>query len=247
MKRKIELVDSVPNKVNVVTKSKAPLKADLIKELKDLQTKFDTLEIKNKSLKNENEALEDTNTKFLEVIKCLNERVDNFEKEKEAFSKQTQTESGIQLKCDECNFEAKDNSELSWHLSENHGWPQDHKPDELDMSEGPRHCDKCDYEAEDGYDLDAHGWTEHEEDASELDVHTTKCVGEALQFNFCDKTFQTLKNLMHKKQDHLENVAACWNFSYGNCELGENLALNTTLKIPQTPKSLNAQNVEKTF
>jgi hypothetical protein len=27
--------------------------------------------------------------------------------------------------------------------------------------------------------------------------------------------------MMHKKQDHLENVAACWNFSYGNCEFGE--------------------------
>ena len=88
----------------------------MIKDLKELQTKFDTLENKNKSLKNANEALEDTNTKFLEVIKCLKERVDNFEKEKEAFSKQTQTESGIHLKCDECNFEAKDKSESSWHL-----------------------------------------------------------------------------------------------------------------------------------
>ena len=61
MKRKIELVDSVPNKVNVVTKSKAPLKADLIQELQELQTKLDTLDNKNKSLKNVNEALEDTN------------------------------------------------------------------------------------------------------------------------------------------------------------------------------------------
>ena len=100
---------------NSIGESKAPLKADLIKELKELQKRFDTLENKNKSLKNANDGLEDINTNFLEVIKCLKERVDHFEKEKEGFSKQTQTESGIHLKCDECNLEAKNRSELSWH------------------------------------------------------------------------------------------------------------------------------------
>ena len=116
----------------------------------------------------------------------------------------------------------KNNVEVIKSLKERVGLPNDQELDELDMSEGPRYCVKCDYQAEDGYDLDAHTWSEHEEDASEIDGLTTKSKGKFLECNFCDNKFQTLKNLMmHKKQDHLENVAACWNFSHGNCDFGD--------------------------
>ena len=77
----------------------------------------------------------------------MKERVNNIEKKKEAFSKQTQTECDIQLICEECSFEEQYKSELSWHLTKNHGWATDQKLNEWDMSEKPRYCDKCDYEA----------------------------------------------------------------------------------------------------
>ena len=73
------------------------------------------------SLNEANEALENNQ----EVIKCFKERIQHLEKDKEMLSKETQTETGIGLKCNESNFEAATNSELSWHLSENHGWPRD--------------------------------------------------------------------------------------------------------------------------
>ena len=59
-------------------------------------------------------------------------------------SQETQIETGIHLKCNECNFEASNNSELSWHQNKNHGWQQN--IDDLDMTEGPRYCNK--YESE---------------------------------------------------------------------------------------------------
>ena len=60
-------------------------------------------------------------------------------------------------------------SEFSWHLSENHGWPRDGTPVDLDMSKGPRYCTKCVYESEDGYNLDTHTWSEHDDDDVEED------------------------------------------------------------------------------
>ena len=52
--------------------------------------------------------------------------------------------------------------------------------------------------------------------------------------------------MVHKKQDHLENVAAFWNFSSGNCEFGEQSCWFKH-NIEDATKSLNAQHVEKTF
>ena len=135
-------------------------------------------------------------------------------------SKETQTETGIGLKCNECNFEAKTNSELSWDLSENHGWPKDRTPVDLDMSEGPRYCTKCVYEAEDGYNLDAHTWSEHddddvEEDSLENNKHIISC-------NICEEIFENVRDLMtHKKKQHCDRVAVCWKFASGDCIYGD--------------------------
>ena len=41
---------------------------------------------------------------------------------------------------------------------------------------------------------------------------------------FCSETFQTKRLLMeHKKEHHKDKVNACWNFSSGKCEFGDNL------------------------
>ena len=124
------------------------------------------------------------------------------------------------MKCDECNFEAKDKSELSWHLSENHGWPKDQTPVDMDMSEGPRYCQTCDYEAEDGYQLDAHTWSEHDDDNVEDDslVNDAHIIG----CNICEEKFGTIRDLMrHKKKQHCDRVAVCWKFESGNCIYGD--------------------------
>ena len=79
--------------------------------------------------------------------------------EREQISKQTQTESSIELKCDECNFEGVNERELGWHMGKNHGWPSDQKSEDMDKSIGSmdaRFCEKCDYEADSMYDLDTH-------------------------------------------------------------------------------------------
>ena len=94
-------------------------------------------------------------------------------------TKETQTETGLLLKCSECNFEGNNTRELSWHMSENHGWPEADKSVDLDSSQGVRYCIKCNYEAEDMYDLDAHTWSEHDLE----DDNNFKC-------NFCDDVFE---------------------------------------------------------
>ena len=40
--------------------------------------------------------------------------------EREQISKHTQTESSIELKCDECNFEGVNERGLGWHMGKNH-------------------------------------------------------------------------------------------------------------------------------
>ena len=47
---------------------------------------------------------------------CLQEKIENMESEIQTFPKETQTEQGIELKYDECNFEAPNQLELSWHM-----------------------------------------------------------------------------------------------------------------------------------
>jgi hypothetical protein len=81
-------------------------------------------------------------------------------------SKETQTHTNTNLKCEECNFEAVNERELGWQMGKHHGWPSDQKTDDMDISresQGVRYCVICDYEAEDMYNLEAHTWAEHEE------------------------------------------------------------------------------------
>ena len=95
---------------------------------------------------------------------------------------------------------AQNKTELSWHLSEDHGWPLNRNPEDLDMSVGMRFCSKCEYQADSTlkdlkyHKKEMHGCTWLEQDDSESDQFAC---------NLCDKTFGVLKSLMsHKKQTH---------------------------------------------
>ena len=100
-KVKIPLVEAQLSKVsgvNKVNKAKEPLKKDLIIQLDQLQEKYDNLENKFKDLGEVNKALNDQNNKNLETITFMQKKIESFEKENTSVAKQTQTESGIDLK-----------------------------------------------------------------------------------------------------------------------------------------------------
>ena len=63
-------------------------------------------------------------------IKHLKSKINNLEQQIEYLSckeimhcKETQTEAGLNSKCDECNFEGENQRELGWHMGRIHGWP----------------------------------------------------------------------------------------------------------------------------
>ena len=159
--------------------------------------------------------------------------------------KETQTEAGLNSKCEECNFEEENERELGWHMGRIHGWPSDisvdPKADQMDislLSTDPRNCEQCDFEAEDMYDLDAHTWDDSiacdlcdntYENKCDLmrhikEEHTQK--GETkqkygLQCKFCEECFESKRELMeHSKKEHTERVSVCWKFTSGQCEYG---------------------------
>ena len=84
--------------VNRVNKAKEPLKKDLKIQLDQLQEKYINLENKFKDLGEVNKALNDQNNKNLETITFMQKEIESFEKENTSVAKQTQTESGIDLK-----------------------------------------------------------------------------------------------------------------------------------------------------
>ena len=128
---------------------------------------------------------------------------------------QTETQTDIMLKCNECNFEGTSEKDIGWHMGKNHGWPDDQKSEEMDISEDrPRNCDKCSYEAEDLYDFDAHRWSEH--------ISYSEDSPDSIVCSFCDQIFERKGELMrHKKNEHEENVKTCWKFTAGNCTFGD--------------------------
>ena len=187
IKRKLEKVE-----VKTVT-TKPPLKADLVIQIKHLQDRYN--------------ALEKENTKNLEIIEILKQKIKSKEKGSITVPKETQTDNAQELKCSECNFEASNDSELNWHMGKVHGWPISPSSDDLDYSAGPVDCKRCDYQAEDGYDLDGHRWSEHDEDEDGNII----C-------KICDEKFANVGNLMkHKKLKHREKVAICINYNANGC------------------------------
>ena len=71
------------------------------------------LQVKNLQLAND--ALEETNRQKIKLLEAFEEKIANLEVQIEYLScrdimhsKETQTEANLNLKCDECNFEAGD-------------------------------------------------------------------------------------------------------------------------------------------
>jgi hypothetical protein len=137
---------------------KAPTKLELEVQVKNLQLANDALE---ESLKQKIKHLES----FEGKIYNLEQQIDYLSCKDIMHCKETQTEAGLNLKCDECNFEGENQRELGWHMGRMHWWPSEKKGESMDislLSTDPRNCDKCEYEAESMYDLDAHTWEIHD-------------------------------------------------------------------------------------
>ena len=79
MKRMIQLAEAIPKKGIAVNKTKAPLKANLVVELKEVKEKFNKLQEENnkniESLQQEKDAHEETKSNNLETIKQLKEKL----------------------------------------------------------------------------------------------------------------------------------------------------------------------------
>ena len=188
LKRKVE-TDSrncpTASKVKVVENKKKSLTKN------ELLLKYNALEEKHDNLVKEH-------SKNIELIHNFEGKIQNLECQLDYLScreimscKETQTEAGLNLKCDECNFEAENDRELGWHMGRHHGWPSDEKAESMNislLSTDPRNCEICGYEAESMYVLDAHTWELHDD---------------AVECNFCENTFENESDLLkHKKEEH---------------------------------------------
>ena len=233
----------------LVPKETKVKRVETITKIKKIPTKSE-LEMQVKKLLQANDALEESNRKKIELLERFEGKIQNLENQIDYLScrdimscKETQTEAGLSLKCDECNFEADNDRELGWHMGRHHGWPIDQKAESMNislLSTDPRNCEKCGYEAESMYDLDAHTWDVHDESItcnfcensfetdSELKRHKKEEHSDNHDFggqvvcNFCDNSFQNTRDMMnHKKTEHTEKVNMCWHFSAGTCPFGE--------------------------
>ena len=88
------------------------------------------LELQVKKLQQTNDALEESMQKKIELLERFEGKIQSLERQIDYLScretmhcKGTQTEAGLNLKCDECNFEGENAQELGWHMEKHHGWP----------------------------------------------------------------------------------------------------------------------------
>ena len=207
-------------------KNNAPLKGDLVIELKELKEKYIALEEKSKSdmtmLETENKTLKEINKKILDELNSLKQSRENYEN----------------LICYECSFKTSEKAVLKCHIYDKHAWQKDYNSEELDLDVGPRYCCKCDYKAEDGYDLDSHFWSEHDDESLSLSC------------NLCDESFPVIKDLMmHKKSKHIEKVSFCWNYESGSCIYGDENCwyVHEPKDEPETSEKFKCNECEKEF
>ena len=185
----------------VISKETKFQRVDSNLKIKKAPTKSE-LEVQVKNLIQTNAALEENIRKKIDIIESFGGKIENLEQQidylscKETMiSMETQTEAGLNLKCDECNFEGENERELGWHMGRIHGC--DPKSDKMDislLSTDPRSCEICGFESEDMYDLDAHTW----------DVHD-----DSIACNLCDNTFENKRDLnRHKQEEHTKKSEA---------------------------------------
>ena len=125
--------------------------------------------------------------------------------------------SELQIPCSICIYVATCEEELSWHIEDEH----DIKTDIHFETDFP--CEICGKWCRTNADLTYH-LKKHESDR--LPCESQSLVNESVMVscNFCGLKFEIKKDLMiHKKKEHREKVSICWNFSAGNCELGDSI------------------------
>ena len=107
-------------KVDSIEKLK---KAELISYIAEMVRKYDALEKKHKEK--------------IDIIKSLEEKIlrfnENLNVKITKETQTTQTETSLHLKCEKCNFESENEQELGWHMGKHHGWPREHKAEEMDL------------------------------------------------------------------------------------------------------------------
>ena len=228
LKRKKDFMESNPNKLTNTIKQKPPLKADIIIQMKTLQEKYDVLEVKYENLLKE---------------KTVEEKI--LPKLSKEQGIQTKNESEyVEISCTECIFLASCEDELNWHLGETHD------KDYISYFETDFPCSVCDRWCKSQKDLNRHMKVFHGKRIKSCSLACSFCddgkgskdgvikqnvesvnVSQSVEIqkgdrrvtcNICDETFYTRRSMMvHKKSEHIEQVAICWNFATGNCEMGD--------------------------
>ena len=207
-----------PKKTNCP--KKPPTKADIQEDLK--MTKNDlkiTKELNDALLEEvkENEAtmeaLKNENSKNIETIKILEDKVALLQVNKSPLvgkSHASQTFcSDIRINCNLCIYVATCEEELNWHMGDTH-----HLSDESYFDKD-LYCEVCSKWCITEDDLLTHV-EEHQIDK------TDSRHSDGLSCNFCEETFMKHGDLMkHKKRKHEDRVALCWKFSAGNCTFGD--------------------------
>ena len=143
----------------VISKQAKVKRVDTNLKYKKPPTKSE-LEVQVKNLQLANDALEESLRQKIKHLESFEGKINNLEQKIEYLSckeimhcKETKTEAGVHLKCDECNFEGENQRELGWHMGRIHGWHTEKKGESMDISlvsTDPRTCDECEYEAESG-------------------------------------------------------------------------------------------------
>ena len=186
-----------PKKKNAPTKVQN--KAELIQELK--------------VMKDLNNDLEEENRKNMVIIGELKEKLFLLQKEeqKDLAHGASQTDDADLLLCEECEFPAETLFELGEHMGEFHTGlriPCNFCPDiyvtreELEKHEKEVHNSLTSNE-------------EKDYPRAHQDMKKFKC-------KFCERNFQDKNALMkHNKDEHKENVRACWNIQKGKCDYKE--------------------------
>ena len=245
LKKKIDLIDSTSKNVKYALKKKAPLKAEISVQLKELKEKYDNLEQEN-----------DRNIK---IIKNLESKVIELEKNESLRGRDSPllTTVSVQtdkiLSCHHCDYTSDDVYEF-----DQHRWTEHEDDDNLDddfreradksysdemktKSFGDLSCNLCVEQFQAKRDLMKHKKTEHSEQVANCwkfavdNCHygDDKCwfkhlrnekEQKEIKCHWCEKVFQTQCDfLKHKKQKHKQFVPKCRNSYNGKCSYREEL------------------------
>jgi hypothetical protein len=110
IKKKIELMESKPTVIKIISDKRPPLKTEILEKLTALKETYDALDCENK--------------KNINLIKCFQEEITLLKNQKSTSNKgmkgsQTFTPY-FQICCNICIYVATCKKELNWHMGEDH-------------------------------------------------------------------------------------------------------------------------------